>query len=715
MRRSVLLVAVLSASLGQAAQERAQAPVFDSTITVVSLPVFVTDDGGKAVVGLRAEDFEVMDEGKTVPVVGFQAFDAQAAADAEEEAAGTLRDLPPAARRQFLLLFDLSFSTPQGIMRAREAATDFVTSRLGPSDLAGVATYSPNHGMRLLVGFTTDRHQLRKAVTGLGVLNVDRRMDPLGIIYDLREVGHALADVEPAGRDAESVRQMMKLYEEAQKKDYVHRVNGFIEGLGTLAQAIDTLEGRKQIVLFSHGFDELLLTGNQSTEQAQDSEAVIQGRIWEVPTNSHFGDSALRGLMDKQLRSFSRSDAVVHAVDLGGLSAGGDARQSADPTSVRPVGPQETFKSGLESLAQIASKTGGHLFTNTNDLKQALSEVNEMSRHYYLLAFEPAAIKGPGTFHRLKVRLKRKGTQVAHRSGYYERRPYKELTPLAREFEAAEVIVKGMDRGEIVVTGLAVPYRGSTGDLHLPVVLELEPQSLLSGHKGGPFNLELYGYALNPQGEVQDTVSLAANLDLAKVGPLVRERGLQLHATFTLEAGPHDLRFLVRDKDSGRSGTYWLQVTVPSFASTGVTLFPPLVMGEADDWLVLPVRSTRSAAAESPFRVADQPFAPRPHPRLERARAERVCLLAFDGGVRYDPGASFEITPQLVDKEGAVARLHAVRVERSVAENGFRWFVLSFSPEAVTPGDYTLRVRLRDPASGRVSEAFQAVTVASPN
>jgi hypothetical protein len=138
-------------------------------------------------------------------------------------------------------------------------------------------------------------------------------------------------------------------------------------------------------------------------------------------------------------------------------------------------------------------------------------------------------------------------------------------------------------------------------------------------------------------------------------------------------------------------------------------------MGEADDWLVLPVRSTRSAAAESPFRVADQPFAPRPHPRLERARAERVCLLAFDGGVRYDPGASFEITPQLVDKEGAVARLHAVRVERSVAENGFRWFVLSFSPEAVTPGDYTLRVRLRDPASGRVSEAFQAVTVASPN
>lgn len=41
--------------------------------------------------------------------------------------------------------------------------------------------------------------------------------------------------------------------------------------------------------------------------------------------------------------------------------------------------------------------------------------------------------------------------------------------------------------------------------------------------------------------------------------------------------------------------------------------------------------------------------------------------------------------------------------------DGFRRFVLSFTPEDVAEGDYTLRVRLRDPASGRISEAYQAV------
>jgi hypothetical protein len=33
------------------------------------------------------------------------------------------------------------------------------------------------------------------------------------------------------------------------------------------------------------------------------------------------------------------------------------------------------------------------------------------------------------------------------------------------------------------------------------------------------------------------------------------------------------------------------------------------------------------------------------------------------------------------------------------------------TPADLTAGDYTLRVRLRDPGSGRISEAFHAVRV----
>ena len=53
-----------------------------------------------------------------------------------------------------------------------------------------------------------------------------------------------------------------------------------------------------------------------------------------------------------------------------------------------------------------------------------------------------------------------------------------------------------------------------------------------------------------------------------------------------------------------------------------------------------------------------------------------------------------------------------IEVARSVSDaDGFRRFVLNITPADVAAGDYTLRVRLRDPASGRISEAYQALRV----
>jgi hypothetical protein len=196
------------------------------------------------------------------------------------------------------------------------------------------------------------------------------------------------------------------------------------------------------------------------------------------------------------------------------------------------------------------------------------------------------------------------------------------------------------------------------------------------------------------------------------VGGRIRERGLQCHATFTVPPGKHSLRFLVRDATTGRSGSYRLDVSVPPFERDNVLLFPPLFMDERDRWLVLEAPSRSTQAPESPFRVATEAFAPRTRPRLVNGRAESVCLLAYDGGRRYDPGSSFELKPQLLDRDGVPVPVGRFQVSKSEAgEDGFRRFVLNFVPSDVAPGEYTFRVRIRDPASGRVSEAFQAVSV----
>jgi len=159
-------------------------------------------------------------------------------------------------------------------------------------------------------------------------------------------------------------------------------------------------------------------------------------------------------------------------------------------------------------------------------------------------------------------------------------------------------------------------------------------------------------------------------------------------------------------------GSSWLDLNLPAFDSADVMLFPPLFMDDPAAWIVIDAPSRSAVRVDSPFRVAQEPFAPRVRPSMANGRTERVCLIAFDGGRAYDPGASFEIKPQLVAADGASVRLGKIEVAQSVADSdGFRRFVLNVTPAGLVAGEYTLRVRLRDPASGRISEAFQAVRV----
>ena len=59
-----------------------------------------------------------------------------------------------------------------------------------------------------------------------------------------------------------------------------------------------------------------------------------------------------------------------------------------------------------ESLSQIASLSGGRLFKDTNDVGAVFRELSEVSRRYYLIAFEPEGEPRPGRFHKLKVKVR---------------------------------------------------------------------------------------------------------------------------------------------------------------------------------------------------------------------------------------------------------------------------------------------------------------------
>src|SRR5215208_6532233 len=114
---------IMAASLGLAPWPAAAQTFTESTdVTVVEIPVQVVKDG-EPVRGLTAADFEVFDGRKKVPVTGFEVLDLAVPAPAGSPAAA---QVPVSARRHFLMLFDLSFSEPKSIAKARKAALGVV-------------------------------------------------------------------------------------------------------------------------------------------------------------------------------------------------------------------------------------------------------------------------------------------------------------------------------------------------------------------------------------------------------------------------------------------------------------------------------------------------------------------------------------------------------------------------------------------------------------
>src|SRR5437016_5683361 len=102
------------------------------SVNVVEVPVTVVDSSGNPVRGLKLENFKLLDQGKERPITSFDMIDFGSAGNAPTSA---LAPMNPAARRNFMLLFDLSNSQPASLARAQEAARNFVAKSVLPRDL----------------------------------------------------------------------------------------------------------------------------------------------------------------------------------------------------------------------------------------------------------------------------------------------------------------------------------------------------------------------------------------------------------------------------------------------------------------------------------------------------------------------------------------------------------------------------------------------------
>ena len=678
-------------------------PVFTSEVSLVLLPVFIVDNAGRAVRGLAAEDFELYEDGKPAKVVSFRYVDTTSAEDQE-----AIRQAS-AARRRFLLLFDKSFTDPAGLNRAQRAAADFVRHRLAESDLAAVATFDINRGFHLVANFTEDRALLVHAVETLGIPSLSRISDPLSLAADLMVTDVATPGLNRAQLNAQAVlgdvlavlaRRMRAAEEEAYRGNILTLISSFED----LARGLRGVEGRKQILYFSAGFDSRLLVGQTGSEQKNASESIARGALWEVDGNVRYGDARVRDLLRGMTRSLASADAVVHAIDVTGL--GSD--RSLTQMTVTVDAARDT--SGREALNYLAAETGGRFFKDTNNLEAVLGEMAEMTSRYYVLGFQPVNEKGAGAFHKIKVKVARKGAKLSHRAGFYERAPATGRTVLQRQFEAAQLVVTGAGVNDLHFSSLCLPFPVAGDRQTLGVVIQVLKDALSWGG-GKPLALELYAYAVAEDGTVQDHLAQLVRIDPSHADPDGSARGVSFLGTLSVPPGKYTVRLLLQDRDAGTEGVQFMDVTVPPYDARSGFLLPPVVMEDVDRWLKVEMaRGTSGPRAAFPFQLGGQPFLPRASLEVSGGSPEKLVLIAYEPARPADPAAGLEIRSSLVDQQGRTVPAGLIKIDRVQRDaNGRRTYLLAYTPEALAKGDYTLRISVAE--GGERLESYSLLRV----
>lgn len=511
---------------------------FKASTELVLVNVTVRDKSGNFVRNLKPEDFTVLEDGKPQKVVSFDIENTDAIPTTEVAQAKLLHTPSAKAgavgnevasalgafkdRRLIILFFDLTSMDSDAVDLAVTSAEKYVDQQMMPADLVAVVSL----GSELTVNqdFSTDKPRLKKVLQSLN------SGESQG--YTAGSTGTTEGTPDTGGSFT------------ADDTEYnIFNTDRRLEALRSISAQLAHVAQKKSLIYFSSGMDR---TGveNQSELRAAVNAAV-------------------------------RANLSIYTLDARGLEAmvpGGEAQNA----SMRGTSPysggsmMSAFNSNFnsqETLVTLSADTGGRAFLDTNDFGKVFTGVQQDTSSYYMLGYRSTNPARDGRYRRITVRLKESGFKIDYRRGYYAPADFKHSNQEDRERQLDEEMASELPSTDLPVYLSAGYFQISPGKFFLPVSIVVPGSEIpfSNNHDKDKATLDILGMATDsvskrPLGEVRDTVKLSLNTSTE-----VRRKNVQYDSGFVLPPGKYHLKFVVRENETGRMGSFETDVTVPDF------------------------------------------------------------------------------------------------------------------------------------------------------
>jgi len=544
----------------QAAAHQSSA-VLRSSSNLVRIDVEVIDKSGKPIKGLTGNQFTITDEGKPQTITSFSFADIErietATADDSKPIVVSVDNQGPNSpsadaisdalrdRRLIVLFFDLTSMQTDDLIRAHDAADKFVKQQMTKADVVAVIVFSTR--INVLANFTNDRTVLNKAIAQLTPDNSANLASPLYAApangeYDVQ--GYTGAAYTPDETEFNVFNTDQKL--------------AAVEGL---ADVLGGIPGRKALVEFTGGITQ---TGEENRTQ-------------------------LRAATD----AANRADVSIYSIDSRGLLAappGGDTTTNAATGTSMFTGASvfhqtDQREDSRDTLATLSTDTGGKAFFDLGDLSDAFPAIQRDNGGYYLVGYNLGPdVKHDGRWRAIRVKVNVPGARVRYRDGYYAPRDFQHLEKEDRDQQIADAINSDHPVVELPVAVETGIFRLSSTQAYVPIAAKIASSALDWAQKHNKQHAE-FDFAVDvravPSGQIvaqlRDTITV--NLE-AEHFEQVRHSNLLYHGGVVLAPGNYRLKFVARENESGKIGTFEQNLVVPRAQPERVTLSSVLLSSQ---------------------------------------------------------------------------------------------------------------------------------------
>ncbi|HEY5885298.1 MAG TPA: hypothetical protein VIT88_11460, partial [Pyrinomonadaceae bacterium] len=399
-------------------------------------------------------------------------------------------------------------------------------------------------------------------------------------------------------------------------------------------------------------------------------------------------------------RTLSRVDTLSAQAEQDSSAA---FRRLAALTAMREQQAGETYT----VLSYLAERTGGLFERNRNDLGSSIERIMQDQLGYYLIGYRLAEASvnpdGSRRLHSLNVKVKRSGLKVRSRAGYFgvsdeDRRGRSH----SRAEQLSAALTSPFASGDISIQLTSLfGDEPNGGGSYLRSLLHINANDLAfkeetNGARSA--ELEMVAVAFGDNGQVVDQLSYPQAVRATNASDYQRmlQEGLVYILNFPLKkGGPYQMRVVVRDATSERTGTAMQFVEAPDLTKNRLALSGIVLSSAAE--------ADKPTSAEQDVQSG---------PAIRRLRHGMMIDYRFIVyNAQTDANTPLQTQMRLLREGKTVFSGKVVSLEVSKEPNPKRISSggrLRIGPD-LTPGDYVLHVVVKnttDPKKPRIASQW---------